>query len=225
MTGVQTCALPIFFENNYAQERAGAINKWDDEDTFNVTITGSTFSGNATSLDTTDPEENRESGAMALNRGIITIENTIFDSNKSPNSPAFKLNMPEAGSKLLNCVFTNNDAVFTDNSDNSVIEITQGHLTVENCDFIENGANGLRSRESTLVVESSTFSGNVGSMGAGLSSVGGPLTINNSFFDNNQATLNVGGLSMLGGAMALIGLDFETGTPYENIPARITNTV
>ena len=62
-------------------------------------------------------------------------------------------------------------------------------------------------------------------MGAGLSSVGGPLTINNSFFDNNQATLNVGGLSMLGGAMALIGLDFETGTPYENIPARITNTV
>jgi hypothetical protein len=220
--GVQLVITDTVFENNYAEKSSGAINKWDDVDTFNVTITGSTFSGNATSLDTSI---NRDGGAMNLNRGVITIENTVFDSNTSPNSPAFKLNMPEAGSKLLNCVFTNNDAVFTDNSDNSAVEITQGHLTVENCDFIENGANGLRSRESTLVVESSTFSGNVGSMGAGISSVGGPLTINNSFFDNNQATVDVGGLSMLGGAISMIGMDFETGTPYENIPARITNTV
>ncbi|HPS31858.1 MAG TPA: choice-of-anchor Q domain-containing protein, partial [bacterium] len=51
------------------------------------------------------------------------------------------------------------------------------------------------------------------------------LTINNSFFDDNQATVNVSGLSSLGGAISMIGLDFDNGTPYENVPARITNTV
>ncbi|HPS31752.1 MAG TPA: choice-of-anchor Q domain-containing protein, partial [bacterium] len=216
----QVTIMDTFFENNYAERNGGAVYS----NTSDIDVTGSYFHMNGTSVLETGYHQG---GAINFYSGMLTLTDTDFESNFSIESAAIQMDTPDAGSKFTSCNFTYNSVTYTEHSDNAVIKIeTGGNLAVEGCVFDNNYGTPVRIKNGNLTIESSTFKNNVAYMAGAISNAMGNLVVNNSKFENNQAANDPNNaLSGIGGALFLVGLDFETGTPAVGKTVVVNNSV
>jgi len=217
--------LRTLFTLNYAAKRAGAVNKSDWDNTLpdsNMTITDSYFYRNETSISGTTYQE---AGGLYVQGGVLTVTNTDFEENVSVNSPALNLSEPAVGSKFTNCDFINNTVTYIEHGDNSIVHQEAGEVTFEDCAFTGNYGSGIRSKEGDIFINTCSFYNNTGSMGAAINVSKSNIVVNDSVFDSNDASVAAGDISGLGGAIAIIGVDFETGSFADGKSAVFNNTV
>jgi len=198
---VNTTITEAIISGNRAVKGGGAIdfNARDDKRIF--TITGSTFSDNATTGD------GSLGGAIELERGTLNISGTTFDNNHADNGAGGAIYQYKATPSVLNIdensTFTNNSAIgggalalFATSTIKDTAFITN-HSTGEG-----DGGGGLfLGSESKTLLENVTFDGNtaVGTGGAITTrkngdNSGATLDIINSTFKNNTSEKNGGAI-------------------------------
>ena len=182
MTGVQTCALPIFIFK--CTIWGGAIFS-----SKKLTLTNSTFKNN---------KANSAGGALYL-QGGGEINNTKFIENTADiNGGAIYIN--KGDSNITGCEFTKNgsQAIFINHNSN-------GTTTISNTLFTENYSNNFGGgiylgKNSKLIVNGSTFKNNQAPYGAGIASAGTGnvntkltnIKVDSSSFTDNLSLMGAG---------------------------------
>ena len=172
-----------------------------------LTIGDTTFFGNTSN----------RGGGMFQGTGVVTITNTDFKRNHATtNGGGYQQN---GGTSYITANFLENTAASIGGGavltgDTSVMNILQS--TFHDNSAIEKGGGIYLTLTSTLHVDATTFSDNTSERGGGLHQAGGTVSIKNSQFVGNRATLYGGGIHLFGPGSVMT---IEQSLLYNNISA------
>lgn len=188
-----------------------------------LTVTGCSFTDNRTAA----PDSNQRGGAISF-QGTLAVTDSEFTGNYASREGA-----AIAGSSsgvTLTVAGSSFDQNFTDGTsdDCSIVRVGENSVvTVTLSSFADNIGTALLVDKSSLTVSGALFENN-SAINAGAMKIGQctPVSIENSRFIGNQATISVSGLANLGGAIFLYGLnDFPDLAVLPGLNATITNSV
>lgn len=177
------------FEENYAENEAGAISNQKDG---NVMISNSKFINNKSNLIT---------GAVS-NFGNMKIDNTLFNKNHAKGQTGALIGYPDSNTEIKNVEFRDNSA----DVDVGAVVTDHGILNISNSNFINNRANNnagaLSNVGGEVNIDNVMFEDNhADNAGAVLMLQNGLLKMFKTQFINNSSDSN-------GGALYLDGKSF-----------------
>nr|MBP9664221.1 VCBS repeat-containing protein [Pyrinomonadaceae bacterium] len=127
---------------------------------------------------------------LSITNAVIAANSANFGGGVFSSSPFFD---------VVNSTIRNNNALM---AGGGVLNVNAGVMNIENSAFSENSGSdggGLRNSGGSVTIEGSSFSANSSENGGGIQNVdSGVLSIKNSSFTENNATLSGGGIGSTG---------------------------